>query len=180
MGDLAQVKTAKGYQVGQHLLLVIAGDKPTPCHVVDIELKPIDIFPPQFRATLTTDPHVKCARVITPYERAEAFSSGDLAGETVRIEAADGDVEVQVEAVAEEDDQAPARVSLDVVVGPPAEGVGYSDAYDLGAAIKEAIGQLPDRCGHIPDWLYHYDVIEIGAEVGGIDGRDRLKVKVRG
>lgn len=178
--DLANVSTAKGYQVGQHLVLVIAGEKPTPCHEVDIELKPIDIFPPQFRATMTTDPLAICVPVVTPYERAEAFSSGDLAGQTVLIEAADGDVEVQVEAVAEVDDAPPGRVSLDTVIGPPAEAEGYSDSYDLGEAIRDAIGKLPDRGGGIADWLYRYEVLEIGAEIGGIAGFNRLRVKVRG
>lgn len=178
--DLAPVQSAKGYQVGQHLVLIVAGDKPTPCHQVDIELQPMDIFPPQFRATMTTDPLAICAQVVTPYERVEAFSAGDLAGQTIRIEAADGDVEVQVEPVAESEDQTAARVSLDDVVGPPAEAFGYSESYDLGEAIRDAIGKLPGRGGNIADWLSHYEVLEISVEVGGIAGFNHLKVKVRG
>ena len=178
--DLAQVTSAKGFQVGTYLVLVIAGEKPTPCHQVDIELQPFDIFPPQFKATLTTDPLVICPEVVTPYERAEAFSVSDVAGKTVIIETGGGDVEAQVEAVAQQDDQPIGRVRLDDVIGPPSEAVGYSDAYDLGEAIKDAIGQLPGRGGNIADWLSDYEVVSIGAEIGGIAGLNRLKVTVRG
>ena len=178
--DLAQVTSAKGFQVGAYLVLVIVGEKPTPCHEVDIELQPFDIFPPQFKATLTTDPLAICPDVVTPYERAEAFSVSDVAGKTVIIETGGGDVEVQVEAVAQQDDQPTARVSLDDVLGPPSEAVGYSDGYDLREAIMDAAEKLPNRASNIADWLYEYEVVSIGAEVGGIAGLDRLKVTVRG
>ena len=180
--DLAQVTTAKGYQVGRYLVLVIAGEKPTPCHQVDIELKPIRIFPPEFRATLTIDPRVRCMNVVAPYEHAESFPFSDLAGERVRIEAAGGDVEVTIEKVEEDVEIAAAEpgASIEDIVGPPAIAIGYSDDYDVGAAIKDAIGQLPPRGGGIADWLARYTVVEIGAEIGGIAGFDRLFVKVRG
>jgi hypothetical protein len=183
MGDetqLAQVDTAKGFQVGQYTVLVIAGEKPTACHIVDLEMKPIEIFPPEFRATLTTNPAARCTQVVVPYERAEAFPFSDLAGERVTIEAAGGDVEVTIEQVDEDVSVAAGQpgARLDDIVGPPTIAIGYSDDFDVGVAIRDAMGKLPSRGGGIPDWLETYSVVEIGAEVGGIAGFNRLFVKV--
>lgn len=181
-GNLAQVSTAKGYQVGQYLVLLIAGEKPSPCHEVDIEVLPIDIFPPQFRAALTTDPLAICAQVITPYERVEAFPFSNLAGKSVAIETEGGTIEVTVEAVETDATAAAAApgASTADIVGPPAIAFGYSDDYDFGAALKDAIDKLPPRGGGIPDWLAQYRVLEVGAEIGGIAGFDRLYVKIAG
>jgi hypothetical protein len=180
--QLAQVQTAKAFQVGDYTVLVIAGEKPTPCHQVDIELLPIRIFPPEFRATLTVDQAATCVDMVAPYERAEAFPFSDLAGQQLTIEAADGNVEVTVEKVEVDlsvGTEGPGA-SIDDIVGPPAVAIGYSDDYDFGAAIKDAIGKLSPRGGGIPDWLAHYRVVEIGADVGGIAGFNRLYVKVSG
>ena len=180
--ELAKVETAQGYQVGDYLVLRITGDKPSPCFVVDIEQSPIDIFPPQFVATWWIDPRVRCPQVITPYERVEAFAVANLGGKSVTLQTADGDREISVEEITEERAAAPATagVSIADVIGPPQEAVGYSDDYDVGAAVKDAIGNLPRRGEHIPDWLAQYTVVEIGAEVGGIAGFNRLYARVRG
>jgi hypothetical protein len=50
----------------------------------------------------------------------------------------------------------------------------------VGAAIKDAIGKLPGRGAGIPDWLSTYSVVEIGAEIGGVAGFNRLYVRVSG
>jgi hypothetical protein len=183
--DLAQVETAHAYQVGPYLVLRITGEKPSPCYEVDIEQSPTDVFPPQFVATWSPDPLAICPKVETPYERLEAFEAGDLAGQTITIQTAGGDVTAAVEQIEDQpragEAEAPRRgVSLDDVVGPPAEAVGYSNDYDLGAAMKDAMGKLPGRGGDIADWLSHYTVVEIGAEVGGIAGFNRMFVRVRG
>jgi hypothetical protein len=62
----------------------------------------------------------------------------------------------------------------------PGEAVGYSRAYDLGEAIREAIDKLPTQAPGIPDWLSTYTVLSIGAEIGGIAGFNHLKVRVSG
>lgn len=180
--QLAQVETAKAFQVGQYTVLVLAGEKPTPCHQVDIELLPIRIFPPEFRAKLTVDRSQFCTDNVVPYERAEAFPFADLAGERLTVEAAGGNVEVTVEkvevdlSVATEEPGA----SIDDIAGTPVVATGYSDDYDVGAAMKDAIDKLPARGGGIPDWLAQYRVVEIGAEIGGIAGFNRLYAKVSG
>jgi hypothetical protein len=57
---------------------------------------------------------------------------------------------------------------------------GYSNEYDLGEAIKDAITKLPDRSNGISDFLASYTVLNIGAEIGGIAGFNRLYVDVQG
>jgi len=57
---------------------------------------------------------------------------------------------------------------------------GFSDKYDLAEAIHSAIKQLPDRSGGTIDFLSHYTVKQIGAEIGGIAGLNRLFVDVEG
>jgi hypothetical protein len=183
--DLANVQAARGYQVGGHLVLQIAGEKPSPCYEVDIEQSPTEIFPPEFLATQWTDPGGICPEVGVPYERVEAFELANLAGQSIALRTAGGEIAVEVEDVGTL--QAPAlaatkahSISIADVVGPPAEAVGHSRNYDLGEAIRDAIDQLPTRGEGIRDWLAHYEVVKIGAEVGGIGGFNHLYVRVRG
>jgi hypothetical protein len=180
--ELAQVETAKGYQVGNYLLLQIAGEKPTPCHVVDIVQSPTDIFPPQFSATLTTDPAVICAQVITPYEKVEAFEVSGLGGQSVQLETGGGTIDVAVQEVEFDSEVAQPGGSVSVldIIGPPSEAVGYSDSWDLAEAMRDAISKLPRRGERIADMLRQYEVLEVGAEIGGIAGFNHLKVRVRG
>ncbi|MDQ3933883.1 MAG: hypothetical protein M3340_04550 [Actinomycetota bacterium] len=184
--DLAHVESAQAYQLGEYLVLRIAGHKPTPCHVVDLEQSLIDVEPPQFVATSTVDPLALCARVIAPYELAEAFQIGS-AREHVTLHHAEGQMDVPVEqltqtspAAAPDPAAEPAVISIGDIVGPPSEAVGYSESYDLGEAVQRAIANLPRRGQDIPDWLSTYTVVEIGAEVGGIAGWDRMFARVRG
>lgn len=57
---------------------------------------------------------------------------------------------------------------------------GYSDKWDLGEAFKDAIANLPKDKNPFPDKLYHYTIVEIGAEIGGIAGFNRMKVIIKG
>lgn len=182
--ELAQVQQANGYRLGDILVLRIAGEKPSPCFEVDIEELPIEIFPPQFSATWAPDPLAICPAVVTPYERVEAFRLGGEA-EKVTLHAAGGNIEVPIETIASPDGEAApdaAATATDprAILGQPAEAIGYSDNWDFGEAVKDAISKLPPRGAGIPDWLSTYQVIEAGAEIGGIAGLNRLSVRVRG
>jgi hypothetical protein len=172
--ELAQVNEAKGYRWGDELILRISGDKPSPCYQVDIEEMPMTIFPPEFAATQAPDPLAFCTEVITPYERVQVFRVGGGEFDTVTLHAAGGDIEVPIERIEAGD--------LARGVDPPEaeEAVGYSYRWDVGEAIRDAIGKLPDRGAGIPDWLSTYTVVAIGAEVGGIAGVNRLTARVRG
>jgi len=61
----------------------------------------------------------------------------------------------------------------------PAESVGYSRAYDLGEAVRDALSSTPPQNPGIPDWLSTYEVVSIGVQRGGIAGFDHLVVRVR-
>jgi hypothetical protein len=182
MPEFAQVNTADGFQVGDYLILRIAGEKPAPCYIVSIELAPIDIFPPEFNATWAIPPAVRCMQVVTPYEVVHAFHIGSQL-EKVTLNAEGGAIEVSIEHLPplEPGPVTPTEpiLAADIVL-PPSEAVGYSNDYDLGEAVRNAIEQLPPRGRGIPDWLSTYTVVEIGAQVGGIAGWNRLFAKVRG
>ena len=182
MADPANVETANAYQLGDYVLLRIAGTKPSACYIVSIEIAPMDIFPPQFNATWAPDPLARCMEGAVPYEASQAFLLGrDL--ERVVLHAEGGAIEVDVLSLPIEltapPAPSPATVTADIVT-PPAEATGYSESYDVGEAIRDAIDQLPPRGRGIPDWLSTYTVVAIGAEVGGIAGFNRLFARVRG
>jgi hypothetical protein len=57
--------------------------------------------------------------------------------------------------------------------------VGYSNAYSLGEAIRDAIANLPlGQPPVVADQLNSFQVLEIGAEIGGIAGVDHLRVVI--
>lgn len=65
-------------------------------------------------------------------------------------------------------------------VGLPVTRRGFSNSFDFAEAMKNAMAQIPDRGSSIPDFLTHFSVKKIGAEVGGIAGFNRLFVDVEG
>jgi hypothetical protein len=178
--ELARVEQANGYRLGDMLILRIAGEKPSPCFEVDIEELPIRIFPPEFAATWAPDPLAICPDVMTPYVRVEAFRLGGQADQ-VKLHTAGGNIDVAIETIPPPDGDVAAAAADDPrAAAEPIEAVGYSDDWDFGAAMKDAIAQLPDRSGGARDWLSTYQVVAVGAEIGGIAGFNRLAVKVRG
>jgi hypothetical protein len=182
MSELAHVDTASGYRLGDYLVLRITGNKPSPCYVVSIELAPIDIFPPEFNATWARDPCVVCTEVVEPYDVVEAFRIGaELEKVTLNAEGRTFEVPVVTVPPLEPGPVIPtAPLLAEDIVSPPSEAVGYSDSYDVGEAVRDAIRQLPPRDHGIPDWLARYTVVEVGAEVGGLAGLNRLFARVRG
>lgn len=187
--QLAPVQQANGYRLGDALILVIAGEMSSPCYTPDIEELPMEIHPPQFAANLLMNPLAICPEVETPYQCAEAFRvGGDF--EQVTLHTAGGNMEVPIQLLEEQGGaDAPAAAAAATtaaatdpraVLGQPAEAVGYSNNWDFGEAMKDAISKLPPRGANIPDWLSTYHVVDIGAEVGGIAGWNRLSVRVRG
>jgi hypothetical protein len=173
--ELAQVDSASAYLRGDDLILRAAGTKPTPCYEVSIEELPMTIFPPEFAVTWTSGAAL-CAQVVTPYEVVQQFSLGSAGFEKISLHTAGGTLELPVEQIPE----ARAVAEGSPIPSGPVEAVGYSDSWDLGEAMKDAIASLPDRGAGIPDWLSTYRVLEIGAEVGGIAGWNRMRVRVQG
>jgi hypothetical protein len=67
-----------------------------------------------------------------------------------------------------------------LIIPLPVVKRGFSNSFDFAEAMKNAMTQIPDRGAGIPDFLAHYTVKKIGAEVGGIAGLNRLFVDVEG
>ena len=185
--DLATVDKADAYQADDLLIVRVAGQKPTACHIVSVERALTDVEPPAFVARLAMDPRARCMDVVADYEVVQAFRIGTARDEIV-VHHAGGALTVQVSDLTVDGvagvqgiaggGQA-GHLPLDIP-GEPAEAYGFSRDYDLGEAVKDAISKLPARGAGIPDWLSTYTVVSIGAEIGGIGGFNHLKVTVRG
>lgn len=177
--ELATVTEARAYQLGDVVVVRVAGTKPSFCHEVSIEQALTDVEPPGFIARQWIHPARRCILAETDYEEVSAFRIG-TARDSVVVHHADGRIDVEVVAVPVPEGAAAARQAL-VELEPrePSEAVGYSKSWDVGEAMQNAIKQLPKR-DDIFDWLHQYTVVEIGAEVGGIAGFNRMRVTVRG
>lgn len=182
--DLATVDQAKAYQIDDVLLVRLAGTKPTACHIVSVERSLLDVEPPAFIARMSIDIRARCRPEPAPFEVYQAFRVG-LRRDGVLVHHGGGQLEVTVEELSPQTEAEPlvGRTGGGSVFdgdGEPGEAVGYSRAYDLGEAIRDAIDKLPPQGANIPDWLSTYTVLSIGAEIGGIAGFNHLKVHVRG
>lgn len=180
--DLAMVERAKGYQVGEFLLLRITGEKPNGCHVVDLERNLLDVEPPTFLATWYTLPNVRCVPEPVRYEYQEAFRVG-VKRDPVTLHHAGGELSVDVEDLSSDTEGlvrglATSAVPMGDVLPHGGEAVGYSRSFDFTEAFQDAIGKIP--APSIPDWLATYTVLEVGAEIGGIAGFNHMFVRVRG
>ncbi len=182
--ELANVETAKAYQVGDLLLVRIAGEKPNGCHFLDLERSLLDVEPPAFIATWFMPLNVRCVLEPMPYEYQEAFRLG-VERDTVKIYHAEGELLLEVEDLGPKDRDLVASVSTGLVSTPSSgapikgsEAIGYSTSFDLAEAMREAISKIETPA--IPDWLATYTVVEVGAEIGGIAGFNRMFVRVRG
>jgi len=76
-----------------------------------------------------------------------------------------------------------AQLQADETPGTPATGsaeaTGYSKAHSFDEAFRSAIQELPEDPNPHPDKLTRVQVVEIGAESGGIAGVNRMFVRVR-
>lgn len=182
--ELAAVEQAKAYQVGDHLLLRLAGEKPNGCHFLNIERSLLDVEPPAFIATWFTLPNVRCFPGAVPYEHQQAFQVG-VARQHVTLHHASGELSLDVENLTVADEAAvrslassePAALGLDLPTGG-GEAIGISRAFDFDEAFRDAIAKIPTPS--FPDWLATYTVLEVGAQIGGIAGFNHLFVRVQG
>ncbi len=175
---LADVVNVKAYHVNDVILILINGEKPTPCHEVGIEKSLLTSEPPTFYAYFEWDNDVTCPAVVTPYSDQFAFRIGGARDE-VLLHTAAGEQRVAVEklTLSSPDEASPEfgrRPSISLT-----ETTGYSKGFELKEALQDAIAALP-KPPQIPDWLATYEVLSIKVEIGGIAGFNHLAVRVRG
>jgi|SRR5215204_6218864 len=172
--SLAHVEEARAFQFDVYMSIYIAGEMPDPCRSVDISRSLLTVEPPEFIARWYQY-EGPCPDVVTPYAYQEVFYVGEKR-ETVKLRHEGGVMEVPVEDRAEQ----PILVDQARAIDQAREATGYSDTFDFAEAFRDAISHLPDQGAGIPDWLSRYVVVEIGAEIGGIVGYNRMCVRVRG
>src|ERR1051325_12017940 len=73
--ELARVKTAEAYSIAGHLILIVSGDKPTPCYEVRIEYV-LTIAPPPTFLVEWRETGSGCPDVVTPYRKVAVFNIG--------------------------------------------------------------------------------------------------------
>lgn len=180
--ELATVAEARAFQLQDVLVVQLAGTRPSACHVVTLERALTDVEPPAFVARMTIDPRARCAPLEQPFDATQAFRVGAARSEAL-VHHAGGQLTVPVQRLEPGAGAAAQRAGAGAMPaelpgGVPHEAVGYSKAWDLQEAMRDAISQLPGN--GIADWLYRYRVVEIGADVGGVAGLNQLRVTVRG
>lgn len=173
---LAPVDAARAYRIDDALIVQVAGKKPTPCHEVRIERSLLDVEPPTFAIGLWLDPRVRCIARVTDFDDAAAFRTAAAPREIV-VRHAGGDLTVEVTELVTESRLT--QLTPDLPGSGPAEAVGYSSNWDVAEAFRDAISHLSGADSY-PDQLHHYTIVDIGAEVGGIAGFNRMRVRVRG
>jgi hypothetical protein len=189
--SLARVEEAKCYWFADHHVVRIRGELPTPCYDVNLDQSLLDVEPPGFVARWRARPE-PCTKQTVPYDYREAFNVGGRR-EQVVVHHEGGELEVRVEdapdgAAAAQAAPAAARDArianaYDPLTGdelPLNEAVGYSTSWDFGQAFQAAVAALPVQEPGTPDWLSHYEVVAVGAEIGGIAGFNHLWVRARG
>ena len=169
--ELARVKSAEAYFIGGHLILIISGDKPTPCYRIRID-QLTDLEPPTF-VVQWREVGSFCTDVVTPYREVRIFFIGAYS-ETVNLETADGTKSVKVKKLPLPLEGAAAEAAKKA--SPDRSATGYSSRFSFEEAFLNAIAQLPPR---YPDELQQFIVVETGAFVGGIAGIRMLFVTVR-
>jgi hypothetical protein len=187
--SLATVEEAKAYWYADHHVVRIMGKLPTPGYDLNLDRSLLDVEPPAFIARWRERPGT-WPQVLVPYDYREAFRVGGRR-EHVIVHHDGGQLEVKVEdapvgaATSSSGPAGEVRVSnlYDPLNGdelPLNEAVGYSTSWDFGQAFRAAVTALPQQEPETPDWLSHYEVVSVGAEIGGIAGFNHLWVRARG
>jgi hypothetical protein len=179
-GELAQRSRIQAFRVGRYVVIVAEGDLPSPGFDVDIELSPIDIFPPQYNLLRRQRPGF-FPQVIVPYRYGELvlFPEDEP---RVTVHHSDGQDEVEIQGYGEDlaelaavvDDQTQEDSASDT-----GEAIGASRRLSFDEAFADAIDKLRPSFPQHPDALSRVEVAEISGLFGGIAGFHHLFVKVR-
>ena len=179
--ELAERTTIRAFRSGRYLLIVAAGDLPSPGYDLDIEESPIRIFPPQFNLLRRQRPGI-CPAVLQPYRYGEVFlyppdqpivtvHHRDGA-DAVEIEPCGDDLADFTAVVARRQDQpGGSRVR---------ESTGMSRSLSFDEAFAQALDSLPPPTTDHPDQLTTVVVVETGGLFGGFAGFHHLYVRIEG
>ncbi len=168
-------KSIKAFYFGDSLLIVAAGNLPSPCYKVRIEQNLLTVEPPEF---LLERCHTGgfCPDVITPYKASQLFQRKSRPKEVI-VHHADGSDHVKVKGLSEESQ----FNNLLAEWGSPSddEATGRSRNLSFEEAFADALRNLPPRTPTHPDEMTIVVVTEIRGEFGGIAGFHDLVVKIR-
>lgn len=154
-GELKAFLVPQGSEGGD-LYIVATGTTSTPCWDVEVDLSPIDIWPPQY-VIIACPTSPVCPQLVSPYSAIGRFPV-TTRPETIKVQDAEGVQDVPVEVVP---DLAARGASSDGSV------IGWSRAIELEEAIAHAAAQLPRA--H-PNVGVNMKVEEIWYTDGGIVG----------
>jgi hypothetical protein len=189
---LAACESVEAFYHGGTLAIAARGEVPTPCYDVTIKRGLLDVEPPQFSIVQCLRPGI-CSGGTTPYTARKFFAIG-MYRPKIDVFHVGGKIEVPVQQIA---DRPPAEMQVTASGGgevpfpfgflPPSAfesepgriSTGYSEAFDFREAFFQAIATLPDDRDQYPDQLRRFNVIEIGAEFGGVAGFQHLFVRVQ-
>jgi hypothetical protein len=168
--EAARVARLRAFSAFGRLCIVAQGEKPTPCHVVDIVQSPIMIFPPHYGVRWRQQG--SCTEQVTPFTVGELFHF--IGSDVITVHTAEGPQTVKIEKPGFRHSLFAADKEAD------STAVGYSKNWDFGEALRDAIENLPERQpSGIADELFTFEVVETGALVGGIVPFNHMYVKVR-
>lgn len=175
--ELADRRTITAVRVGDRVLLIAAGDLPSPGFRVDIVPSPLRIFPPQFELVRIPLPGF-WPQVITPYRYAEIVRY-PVGQDVIRVHHADGVDAVEIQGWGPE-----LKQFADLVLGQRApegdEATGFSADLSFDEAFRDALAGLPPlNGGEVADQLATVRVTDIAGLFGGIAGFHHLTVRVR-
>ena len=164
--ELARVKTAEAYSIAGHLIIIVSGEKPTPCYRVRIEYV-LTIAPPPTFLVEWREIGPVCPDVVTPYREVAVFDIGSTP-DKIDVVTADGTKSVTVKHLPLTHKEEATKVAR-------RKATGYSARFSFEEAFDDAIAKLPAL---YPDELQDFLVTETGALVGSIAGLHTMYVTV--
>ena len=180
----ARTTEIRALQVGEHLVVAVAVELPTPGFDVEIQQAMTDVEPPSFAVLRCARPGA-WPRVVDQRREAAVFRVGTRRDEVVVGDEADPERRVPVEDLFDVEPGAAARLAPSPAPAEEAvedEAVGMSPNLSFDEAFADAIaklgggGRVPAL---IPDDLQTVTVVDVSALFGGIAGFHHLVVRVR-
>lgn len=177
--QLAQRTLLRAFRVEQYVLIVAAGELPTPGFDVNIEQSPLKIFPPQFNLLQCPRPGI-WPQVVTPYRHTESVPF-PVDQDTVTVHHAEGSDQIGIEDCGDElaGYARAIKGEADRACPPGAdEATGFSRKLSFDEAFANAVASLPPVKSPVADALARVQVLEIGGLFGGFAGFNDLFVRI--